>query len=533
MYVLDAEQMQAADRHAIDEIGLPSLVLMENAGTEVARVIEESVGSLPDVSVLILCGKGNNGGDGLVVARKLAARGTQVRAVLLGDPDELSGDAAVQWEVLRHLGVPAQSCGPREWHEVRETLQDTDLVVDALLGTGFRGVLEGFLAEVVEDLNATDVPVIAVDVPSGLSGSSADVPGPAVEATCTVTFAAPKVCHVFAPTHELCGDLVVADIGIPERSLEAAGANVMLLEDELIGELIAELADRPEDSHKGSWGHVVIVGGAVGRSGAPAMAGLGALTAGCGLATVATPAACVDAVASHAPELMQLPLPTSATGEVGVKDVPVDEILARADVLVVGPGLGTGEGARDLLWRLLDDAEVPLVLDADALNLLADADELPGSSESRPLVLTPHPGEFARLIRGREGADRVTRMGQPERLPLVRDLAEQWDAIVVLKSFRTLVVAPGEDVLVNPTGGPGLATAGVGDVLSGFIGGLAAQGLSAWAAAVAGTWLHGRAGDLAEEERGQMALLATDLLRSWPAAVRSVLADELDEDERP
>jgi NAD(P)H-hydrate epimerase len=534
MWILDSEQMRAADRHAIEQIGMPSLVLMENAGAEVARVIEEGVEDLEDFSVLVLCGKGSNGGDGMVVARRLAALGARPHVVLLAEPEELAGDARTQWEVLKKLGLPARACAPRDWAEEREALHECDLVVDAILGTGFTGRLEGFLAEVVEDVNGVDAPVVAVDVPTGLSGASARVEGPAIEATVTVTFAAPKVCHVFAPAHELCGDLVVAEIGIPAASLEQTKSDLVLMEDELVAEIIDELAERPEDTHKGSWGHVVVVGGAVGRSGAPAMAGLAALTAGCGLSTVAAPAACVASIAAHAPELMQLALPCDAAGELAERGLPADLLLGRADVLVVGPGLGTGPGALRLLWELLDLAEIPVVLDADAVNLIAEADELPEGSDERPLILTPHPGELARLARHVTDAEGITRWTQHERLPVLRQLADRLGATIVLKGFRTLVAAPGAEVLVNPTGGPGLATAGSGDVLAGFLGGLLAQGVPPSAAAVAAVFLHGRAGDLLEQARGQMALRATDLLGAWPAAVRSVTgAHDHEDDDRP
>jgi NAD(P)H-hydrate epimerase len=521
--ILTAEQMRAADRHAIETLGIPSLVLMENAGREVVRAMEAAFPRLLHASVLVLCGRGNNGGDGLVIARHLAARGVAVRAALVAEPSQLSGDCEAQWRILRHLALPCFTVGPKGWAELRDELDEVDLVVDALLGTGFRGPLEGLLAEIVEDLNAANVPVVAVDVPSGLSGDAAAVTGPAVEATLTVTFAAPKVCHVFAPAAELCGELVVADIGIPESSLLESGSELLLVDDEMAHEHVGPLGRRPLGSHKGTWGHVVVVGGSTGKTGAPALAALGALTAGAGLVTVATPAPCVASVAAHVPELMQVALPSTDAGEIADGVQPVDDVLLRATVLVIGPGLGTGPGARRLLAALLDAAHVPVVLDADALNLLALGDGAPAHRADRPLVLTPHPGELARLL-GRAGAGRAET--QHDRIEDGRRYAREAGLVLVVKGHRTFTTWGEAPAHVSSTGNPGMATAGTGDVLSGVIGGLLAQGVAAPAAAWCGVHLHGRAGDLAEGEVGQMALRATDILRLWPAAVRSLAATD-------
>ena len=529
MWILTSAQMRAADRHAIDDVGMPAAVLMENAGAEVVNAMEDALGDLSALSVLVLCGTGNNGGDGMVVARRLAAVGSTVRAVLLGEASGLSDEAASQWRILRRLGVPARACGPKEWPDVREDLEAADIVVDAILGTGFHGALEGFLAEVVEDVNACTVPVVAVDVPSGLSGEDSAIPGPAIEAALTVTFAAPKICHVFAPSHALCGDLVVADIGIPEASLDATGSDLALVSSRDVAELVEDLAQRDEGTHKGTWGHVVVCGGAVGRTGAPSLSGLAALMSGTGLVTVATPSPCVASVAALAPELMQLALPSTDSGEALGAGDELEVLLERASVVVAGPGLGTGAGARAILRMLTGHASVPLVLDADALNILA-LEGLPDVGGARPVVLTPHPGELARLLEAMDldapGASQL------ERLAPARELARRTGAVVVVKGFRTIVVPPEGVASVIPTGGPGMATAGTGDVLAGLIGGLLAQGLEARDAAIAGAFLHGAAGDLAEELVGQMPLRATDLLRCWPQALRDALgADDDDDDE--
>jgi NAD(P)H-hydrate epimerase len=530
MRIVTSEQMRAADRHAIDEIGIPSLVLMENAGAAVVEALAALVGgedAVHGLGVVVLCGTGNNGGDGMVVARRLAGAGAEVRVALLGDEEELAPDARVQWGILERLEIAVATIADAEdWDEVAATLEDADVIVDALLGTGFRGTLEELLARAVEDVNGCSAPVLAIDVPSGLSGSSGTVAGPAVEAAMTVTFQAAKTCHVFPPASDHCGDLIIADIGIPETSMEAAGSTLELVEPGLVADLVGELAERDESTHKGTWGHAVVVGGAIGRTGAPSLAALGALVSGAGLVTVATPAPCVPMVAATAPELMQIALPADASGAVADESADLEAILERATVLVIGPGLGTGDGAEGLLRGLLGEARVPVVLDADALNLLARTG-LPEPRADRPLVLTPHPGEFARLVGGAAASART----QAERLPLAQALADRSGAVVVLKGFRTIVALPEGEAFVIPTGNPGMGTAGTGDVLAGFIGGLLAQGLPPSGAAVAAAYLHGLAGDLAAEVVGQMALRATDLLRWWPRAIEAVLKGDHDDDD--
>jgi NAD(P)H-hydrate epimerase len=531
MLVLTAEQMRQADDAAIEGLGIPSAVLMECAGVEVVRAMSDALGDLAGLRVLVLCGRGNNGGDGMVIARRLHGLDAFVQVLLLGEIEQLSGDARLQWDVLQRMGVPAEACDETAWAQQLPRLAGDhwDVAVDALLGTGTRGPLEGFFARVAGDVNASDVPVVAVDIPTGLASDRGRVDGEAVEASLTVALGALKPCHVFAPAMSHCGDVMVVDIGIPDSCL---GGGLELIEDELVADLVEDLADRPEDTHKGSFGHVVVVGGQATSPGAPALAGRAALCGGAGLVTVAAPAPCTAAIASQAAELMHLPLPADDSGAVGDAATSADEILERATCLVIGPGLGRGPGASALLRDLLEKAEVPVVLDADALNLLADAGALPQPRAGRPLVLTPHPGEFGRLTRalGLEGAAEAETMD--ERLALAECVAQDGDCTVVVKGFRSVIATAGIGALVNPTGGPGLSTAGSGDVLAGFLGALIAQGLDSAEAACAAVHLHGRAGDLAELELGQMSLTASSLLTAWPAAVASVLEGDEPDDQR-
>lgn len=525
MRILTSEQMRAADRHAIDAVGIPSLVLMENAGAEVASAIEDAFGDPAALSLLVLCGTGNNGGDGMACARRLASHGAAVRVLLVGDETRLSPDASHQWKLLARVGLAAEACSRRDWDDESARLETYDLVVDAMLGTGARGGLKGLLAVVVEDVNAASVPVVAIDVPTGLVASSAAVTGPAIDAALTVTFAAPKIAHVFGPADETCGDVVVADIGIPRESLEAAGSQVELKDDAEILEWIGPLLDRPASAHKGDFGHVLVVGGAAARPGAVALAGRGALVAGAGLVTVAAPAPCTSAVAAHAAELMHAPLPATDAGEVA-ETVDAAALLLGASVVAVGPGLGTSAGAVRLVRELLATASVPMVLDADALNVLA-AHGVPDPRADRALVLTPHPGEMRRLCAAMGIA--FDQQDVASRIEASRAMAQRLHAVVALKGTRTLVAEPDGLVHVVPTGNPGMATAGTGDVLTGLVAGLLAQSLAPLRAAAAAAFLHGRAGDLAAAECGQLSLLASDLLRCFPAAVRSLEPGEDDE----
>ncbi|MEM7244063.1 MAG: NAD(P)H-hydrate dehydratase [Acidobacteriota bacterium] len=527
MRVLDAWQMRSADAHAIEELGLPSAVLMESAGLSVVEEAHERLGGLEGRRLLVLCGSGNNGGDGMVIARRASDRGADVTPLLLSRSGRLSEDANAQAAILERLGLPLEPCDEERWSELAYSLEGYDLAIDALLGTGFDGRLEGLLARVATDLNASNLPVLAVDVPSGLCGDHGGLPGPVIAASATVTFAAAKYCHVFAPAGELCGDLVVADIGIPEMSLDRAEARLETIEHDELAEILDELEDRPADTHKGENGHVVIVGGRLGSAGATVLAGRAAMTAGAGLCTIALPDVAVPALAAH-PELMALPLPSTDDGQLA-DGADVEAILERASVLVIGPGWGTGEAAAELLATLLAKTEVPTVLDADALNLLASLGEVPSpDGEGCPLVLTPHPGELGRLLTGfgHEPLPRGHRAD--ERLAPTRKLATELEATIVAKGYRTLVVEPDEPALVSLDGGPALATAGSGDVLAGLIGGLLAQDLTPRAAAALGVVSHGLAGEVAEERRGVLSTCAGDLVDAWPLAVHR-LADEQDE----
>jgi NAD(P)H-hydrate epimerase len=515
--VLTADEMRRADRLTIDEVGLPGAVLMENAGAAVAASIRER---FPDAGrIVVLCGKGNNGGDGFVVTRRLKEIGAE--ALLLGRKEDVRGDArthlvACERSGGRVLEVP-DAAG---WDAARERVRAADLLVDALLGTGLRSRPSGLAAEGIAELVRradAGVPVVAVDIPSGIRADGGTVDGPTVPATLTVTFAAPKWGHVLPPDCERSGELVVADIGIPSEALAGAEPSLFLLED---ADAAAAFPRRRRAAHKGDFGHVLVVAGSVGKTGAAVLAATGALRAGAGLVTVATPASCLTAVAGGRAEIMTEPLPETPSG--GVSEDGLDRLLGLAgerDATVLGPGLGQDPSTRALIREVVRRCPVPLIVDADGLNALApdlgDAPEDAALGRTAPTVLTPHPGEMARLIR------RPVPEIRGRRVPETLELARRSGAVVVLKGQRTVVGEPGGRAAVSPTGNPGMASGGTGDVLAGVIGALLARH-DAWRAATAGAYVHGRAGDLAAGTGGEEGLAAGDLAEALPRAIESV-----------
>ncbi|MBI3933996.1 MAG: NAD(P)H-hydrate dehydratase [Acidobacteria bacterium] len=517
--VLTASQMREADRATIEELGVPGLVLMENAGRNVAAVLEQMFPSLAGERITILCGKGNNGGDGLVVARHLKMRGHSPRVVLLAEPGTLNGDARSNYEILLKSGItPAVARNAEEWARLRPELYGATLLVDAILGTGLTGPVEGFLLEVISDLNSSfaHLPLVSVDIPSGLGSDSGAVPGESLRARCTVTFTAPKWSQVLPPSCERVGELIVTPIGTPP-SVYAGNPEVYL---NLLGveDLAPFVRPRQAESHKGDYGHVLVVGGSRGKSGAAALAALGALNAGAGLVTAATAASILPLVAGFAPTLMTEPLAETDAGSISQAAFDYGRFAAVAadkSVLAIGPGISTVPSTIEFVRRIVKDfPKLPIVVDADGLNAFAGAVDLL-QGKGRQLILTPHPGEMARL------AGLSTQQVQSDRVDIARNFAMKHQVCLLLKGNRTLIGEPGGQVYVNPTGNPGMATAGTGDVLTGMIAGLLAQHPDAPVDKVvsAAVYWHGAAGDAAAAQRGELSLTATDLLQALPLAL--------------
>jgi NAD(P)H-hydrate epimerase len=524
MKIVTAEEMRAIDRATTERFGVPSLTLMENAGTAVADFVLERHPQATRITAV--CGKGNNGGDGFVAARKLLAAGKSVQVVLLADPAEVKGDAAT---MLARLPLsPVLARNSEEYHsEAARRALECDVLVDAILGTGFRPPVTGFYAEAICEIgrlwHTGAFQSVAVDIPSGadsdvFSSAPPDEGTLYVPADGIVTFTAPKPRHVF-DAYLTRGSIVVAPIGSPPEAV----VSKLNLEVTTADDLRPFLAPRDPEAHKGRFGHVLVIGGSVGKAGAAAMAGMAALRMGSGLATVATPKSVLPTVAGFQLEVMTEPLAETDSGTISLRALEyglVDAILERKEVLGLGPGISRHPESAEFVRTLVASCAAPVVLDADGLNAFeGSADRL--RNHKNTLVLTPHPGEMSRL------AVISTREVEQDRIAVARRFARDHNVILVLKGHRTLTAVPDGRIWVNPTGNPGMATGGVGDILTGMIAGALAQAVNDRStpgetkllqAVVAAVYLHGLGGDAARDEMGEPCMLATDILRYLPQA---------------
>jgi ADP-dependent NAD(P)H-hydrate dehydratase / NAD(P)H-hydrate epimerase len=507
MKVVTAAEMRAIDRATSDRFGVPSLTQMENAGAAVADFV---LSNHPAVfRIAVLCGKGNNGGDGFVVARRLHLAGRQVQVILLANPADLRGDAAAMFGKLPVAPVVVRSGEELRSEHALSGLR-AELNIDAILGTGFKPPVGGLFADAIAVINAGKVPVIAVDIPSGADADAMQPQqGTIARADVIVTFTAPRPAHVFSLLAN--GPTLIADIGSPEEAVVSKlKLNVITSRD--IAQMVAP---RPAESNKGNYGHVLVVGGSLGKAGAAAMAGISALRAGAGLSSVATATSALATVAGFHPELMTNRLAETDDGTISDAALEQIEELAKGKtVLAIGPGISRNPETAELVRKLIAKIQIPIVLDADGLNAFEGrTGELMGNG--RTLVITPHPGEMARLV-GCSIAD-----VQKDRLGTARKFAREHEAIVVLKGNRTLIARPDGKVWVNTTGNPGMSTGGTGDILTGMVGGMIAQRpKNPFEAVLAAVHLHGLAGDVMREQIGEHSLIATDLLTGLPEAFR-------------
>ena len=525
MKVLTAAEMREVDRQTTARYCVSGLALMENAGGRVVEFLSRRFPEFSQRRIVVLCGKGNNGGDGFVIARKLRERSAQPAVILCDAPESVSGDAAVNLNRWRDAGGAIEKARlPQEWDAAGKILASAGIIIDALLGTGLHGPPEGVYRLAIEEINRRNprTIVVATDIPSGLSSDSGGVPGVAVTADYTVTFTAPKFGLVMYPAAEKVGQLVVADIGSPAQLVEEIGAgNVRWLEPR---EFRALPLRRPADAHKGDYGHALIVAGSRGKTGAAVLAAWAALRAGAGLVTVATPATELHTVATPVPEVMTEPLKATEAGTASLRSLECGrfaDLQKGKMVMAIGPGLSTHQETQQFIRKAVEDCPLPMIVDADGLNSFAGrADELT-RRRSPALALTPHPGEMARLL----GC--ATEEVQGRRLDAARRAASEWNAIVILKGHSTVIAAPDGRLWINSTGNPGMATAGTGDVLTGILAGLVAQfGSEHWLTALEyGVYLHGLAGDIAAAELCEASLMASDLIRALPRAFRETLAE--------
>jgi len=515
--------MREADRRTTERHGVPSLQLMENAGTHVVKLLEWIIAANPDRLIAVLCGKGNNGGDGFVIARLLHQSGRKLDVMLFAKPEEVRGDAAINLKRWRDAGGELRVViTETEWAAARAEVSQAKVIIDAMLGTGLTGPVEGLLARVIADVNEFGkvATIVAVDIPSGLPSDSGAPLGPAVSADYTVTFTAPKPGLLLPPNCEHAGKLHVAEIGTPPEML--AADDTLQLHWLEPGEFAGLPLVRRPAGHKGDYGHALIIAGSRGKTGAAVLAAMGALRAGAGLVTVATPERVLPIVASHVPELMTEPLAGTDVDSISMRALDYGrfaEIAKGKNAVALGPGLGTHPETQQFVRAVLRDSPIPIILDADGLNAFAGrSEEL--RERNAPLAVTPHPGEMARLL----GC--TTAQVQANRLELALQAAAKWNAMVVLKGYRTIIATPDGRAFINSTGNPGMATGGTGDVLTGMLAGLTAQfSTGLWERALGlGVYLHGLAGDLAAENFGEASLMATDLVIAIPRAWRELLS---------
>jgi len=503
MKILTSEQMRNIDRRATERFAIPSLVLMENAAIAVVDAIFEHYPGTERAA--IFCGIGANGGDGLAVARHLENRGVVPVVIVAGDRARYRGDAKVNLTICERLNVPMLDVGDGDsLAEALVRASDADVVVDALFGTGLNRAPEGIHAEVIRSMNELALPIVAVDLPSGANASSAVPFDPCIQAAVTVTFAAPKLCHVFEPAAMQCGEVIVADISIPSAAIGDENVTLSLTTP---ADVRPHLAPRLANTHKGTYGHVAIVAGSLGRSGAAVMCARGAVRTGAGLVTVVTDVDAASLVNAGSIESMTFPVVTMKRAVVP----QVIEFIKSKDAVLVGPGLRDADDSYAFVRELVAQIALPLVIDASGLNAFAGR-----ASEVKASIITPHPGELARLL------GRSTKEINEDRIGAAREAARICNCVVVLKGHHTLVADPEGHVNVNPTGNPGMASGGMGDVLGGMVAALLARGIDPFDAACTAVYLHGFAGDLLAEEMGDTGLAAMDLAERIPAAIQKL-----------
>jgi ADP-dependent NAD(P)H-hydrate dehydratase / NAD(P)H-hydrate epimerase len=531
MKALTAEEMREVDRLTTERFGIPSLQLMETAGRKTADAVWRIIAGREQARVCVLCGKGNNGGDGLVVARYLREAQVATQVLLFGKPEEVRGDAGVNLSRWREGGGKVEVVSEEaDWERLWPEVCASNVIVDALLGTGLRGAASGSIARAIADVNGQSrqatagwpALIMAVDTPSGLPSDGEAPAGPVMCAHWTVTFTAPKIGQLVTPNADACGVLEVANIGSPSALVEATGKSSLRWAGP---EEFASLPlVRRASSHKGSFGHALIVAGSQGKSGAAVLAGYGSLRAGAGLTTVACADVVQPVIAGAYAECMTEALASTENGGIAASNYSSGrfaKIVEGKTVLAIGPGIGTHPETKEAVQRLVGECELPIVLDADGLNCLAENANLLRQRNSRFLVITPHPGEMARLLGTNSAAI------QADRVKAASEAARRWNAYVILKGFHTILAAPDGRIWVNTSGGPALAKGGTGDVLTGVLAALTAQfGTEDWLRVLAlGVYLHGAAADALAREREPSGILAHEVADRIPAAREHLLRE--------
>ena len=531
MKALTAAEMREVDRLTTERYGIPSLQLMENAGTQFFDFLRSAYGEAVISRAAVFCGKGNNGGDGFVVARHFHEQGLKPSVYLFAEQAAVRGDAAENLARLKKSGAKVQEITTgAQWEKARGEIAKSRVIVDALLGTGLKGQAAGLLASVIEDINkisrnATSLrpeAVVAVDTPSGLPSDGEPAEGPVIRAHATATFTAPKIGQLVSRDSACCGKLRVRDIGSPPELIEELGkSKVRWIEPREFLELPLV---RPAASHKGKFGHVLIFAGSLGKSGAAILSGRGALRSGAGLVTIATPDAVLSIISEAQPEFMTEPLASTKQGTIAAANGKADRLRALMQgktLLAIGPGIGTHKETQRLVTSLVGQTGLPAILDADGLNAFAGRARDLARRKTQHLALTPHPGEMARLL----GVSNAT--VQADRFGIALKAAKTWNAHVILKGFHTILATPDGRAFMNTTGNPGMAKGGTGDVLTGILAGTVSQlGLEHWERGLAlGIYLHGRAGDESTAQSAEAGVLAGEIADTLPATYQRMLTE--------
>jgi NAD(P)H-hydrate epimerase len=513
MKVATAEQMQELDRKAIETYRIPGIVLMENAGRGAVEVISSTFPDLHKKKVAIIAGKGNNGGDGFVIARYLLNQGIAVRVYLLTDPKGLRGDAETNFNIFHRMkgefiSVPSS----KDYIKVKRDMEKFDILVDGIFGTGLDAEVRGYYREVIDHLNTLQRPIVAIDIPSGLDADTGKPLGTAIRAFLTVTFGLPKIGHLIPPGINYVGKLKVIDIGIPKRLVEEEKIPTHLIEKEEIQKWLS--IPRHQDTHKGDYGHLLVIAGSVGKTGAAVMACQAALRMGAGLVTLAIPKSLNAIMEMKLTEVMTEPLPETPKQTLSLRAYSaITRLCENKKALIIGPGLGTFKETQSLVLKLIRTLDLPIILDADGLNALATQPKILPIA-NRSLILTPHPGEMARLVRS------TVKEILEDRIGLSINFSQSNHVYLILKGHPTLITTPKGEVFINPTGNPGMASGGTGDVLTGMLGGLVCQGFDILPSLQMAVYLHGMAGDEGAQEMGEKSLIATDIIEKIPTLLK-------------
>jgi NAD(P)H-hydrate epimerase len=513
MKVATAEQMQELDRKAIETYRIPGIVLMENAGRGATEAISNAFPDIGKRKIAIVAGKGNNGGDGFVIARYLLNRAVSVKVYLLADPKALRGDAETNFQIFQRMkGEVISVPSSKDYQKMKKELEKFDLLIDAIFGTGLDAEVRGYYREVIDHLNTLQRPIVAIDIPSGLDANTGKPLGTAIRASLTVTFGLPKVGHLIPPGPDYVGEVKLIDIGYPKKLVEEEKVQTHLIEEEETRGWL--FTPRRLDSHKGDYGHLLVIAGSVGKTGAAAMACEAALRMGAGLVTLAIPKSLNAIMEMKLTEVMTEPLPETPKQTLSLRAFnSILRLCENKKAVIIGPGVGTFKETQSLVLRLIRAINLPIILDADGLTALATQPKILPIA-NRSLILTPHPGEMARLIRS------TPKEVQDDRIGITRSFSQSHHVHVLLKGYRTLVATPKGEVFINPTGNPGMASGGTGDVLTGMIGGLVCQGYDILQSLQIAVYLHGLAGDKVARDLGEKSLIATDMIAKIPALVQ-------------